>query len=154
MKLVISMQRDKDYLKLTTVLFRTMQHVESVIKQDIQSYQLNTSEFGTLELLYNRGSQPMQSIASRLLMANSSMTYTIDKLESKKLILRKQDETDRRVMMVELTLEGKNFFEVIFKHHVEALTEMYGHLSDDELKILIQTLKKVGYKAKEIQGGK
>ncbi|HAX03127.1 MAG TPA: MarR family transcriptional regulator [Acholeplasmataceae bacterium] len=154
MKLVNKMQRDKDFLKLTTVLFRTMQHVEAVIKQDIQSYQLNTSEFGALELLYNRGAQPMQSIASRTLMANSSMTYVIDKLESRKLIYRKQDEKDKRVMIVDLTDEGRTFFECIFEHHIIALKNLYGHLTDEELTLLIQTLKKVGYKAKELQGEK
>jgi MarR family 2-MHQ and catechol resistance regulon transcriptional repressor len=148
------MQREKDYLKLTTVLFRTMQHVESVIKKDIQSYQLNTSEFGTLELLYHRGAQPMQSIASRLLMANSSMTYVIDKLEAKDMIQRRQDESDKRVIMVELTKAGHDFFEGIFKHHIEALSSMYGHLTQEELLLLIQTLKKVGYRAKELQGEK
>ena len=86
MKLVNDMKHKDEYLKLTTVLFRTMQNVESVIRSDIQSYQLNTSEFGTLELLYHRGAQPMQSMASRLLMANSSMTYVIDKLKKEDLL--------------------------------------------------------------------
>lgn len=147
------MQHKEDYLKLTTVLFRTMQNVEAVIKNDILSYQLNTSEFGTLELLYNRGRQPMQSMASRLLMANSSMTYVIDKLEKKEMIVRKQDEIDKRIVMVELTEKGRNFFDSIFPHHVETLKKIYHDLNEEELKFLIKTLKKVGFKAKELHGG-
>ncbi|HOI85673.1 MAG TPA: MarR family transcriptional regulator [Acholeplasmataceae bacterium] len=147
------MKHKKEYLKLTTVLFRTMQHVESVIKKDIQSYDLNTTEFGALELLYNRGAQPMQSMASRLLMANSSMTYVIDKLESKNMIYRTQDNVDKRVMMVDLTPEGRAFFDGIFPNHVMKLAEMYQQLSEDELRLLIEMLKKVGYQAKELQGG-
>lgn len=147
------MQHKEDYLKLTTVLFRTMQNVEAVIKNDILSYQLNTSEFGTLELLYNRGPQPMQSMASRLLMANSSMTYVIDKLEKKEMIVRKQDEIDKRIVMVELTEKGRNFFDSIFPHHVETLKKIYHDLNEEELKFLIKTLKKVGFKAKELHGG-
>lgn len=153
MKLVKSMQHKEDYLKLTTVLFRTMQNVETVIKNDILSYQLNTSEFGTLELLYNRGPQPMQSMASRLLMANSSMTYVIDKLEKKEMIVRRQDEDDKRIVMVELTEKGKAFFDAIFPNHVETLKKIYQELTEEELKFLIKTLKKVGFKAKEIHGG-
>ncbi len=154
MKLVNDMKHKDEYLKLTTVLFRTMQNVESVIRSDIQSYQLNTSEFGTLELLYHRGAQPMQSMASRLLMANSSMTYVIDKLEKRGFIVRKQDKIDKRMIKVELTSDGTLFFESIFPHHVETLKNIYADLNEDELKILIETLKKVGYKAKEFQGGK
>ncbi len=145
------MNNEKSLLKLTTVLFRAMQNVDKVIKKDILSYKLNTSEFGTLELLYNRGVQPMQSIASRLLMANSSMTYVIDRLEEKQMIRRFQDENDKRMMMVDLTPKGRAFFDQIFPKHVETLRIMYQDLSDEELLILIELLKKVGYKAKEIK---
>lgn len=147
------MKHKKEYLKLTTVLFRTMQHVESVIKKDIQSYHLNTTEFGALELLYNRGAQPMQSMASRLLMANSSMTYVIDRLEAKNMIYRTQDPDDKRIIMVDLTEQGRLFFDSIFPHHVQTLANMYQQLSEDELRLLIDMLKKVGYQAKELQGG-
>lgn len=146
------MNHEKEYLKLTTVLFKTIQNVESVIKCDIQSHQLNTSEFSALELLFNRGPQPMQTIASRMLMANSSMTYVMDKLEQKGLIRRSQQQLDKRVMMVELTEVGTSFFSNIFPKHVQTLSKMYEHLSEEELVQLIETLKKVGYRAKEILG--
>lgn len=144
------MSREKDYLKLTTVLFRAMQSVENVIKKDILSYNLNTSEFGTLELLYNRGKQPMQSIASRMLMANSSMTYVMDKLEQRQMILRTPGEEDKRVMMVELTEEGKTFFKSIFEHHVDTLASVFEVLDEEELPKMIELLKKVGYHAKTV----
>lgn len=141
------MSREKNNLKLTTVLFRSMQNVSTVIKQDITSYELNTSEFGTLELLYNRGAQPIQSVANRMLMANSSMTYVIDKLEQKGLITRTMDEIDKRVTMVDLTDAGRTFFDGIFPHHKETLSKMYQDLTDEDIENLIELLKKVGYQA-------
>jgi len=146
------MEHDKNDLKLTTVLFRTMQNVTAVIQKDIQSYQLNTSEFGTLELLYNRGRQPIQSIASRLLMANSSMTYVIDKLENRGFITRTADVIDKRMTMIDLTREGKAFFDSIFPKHKETLRSIYQDLSDDELTQVIELLKKIGYRAMHING--
>ena len=148
------MSYDKEYLKLTTVLFRAMQNVETVIKNDISSYQLNTSEFGVLELLYNRGKQPIQSIANRLLMANSSMTYVIDKLEQKKMISRTTDAVDRRSTMIDLTDEGKQFFSSIFPNHIQTLGEIYKCLSVEELNALIESLKKIGYQAMDMNGVK
>jgi MarR family transcriptional regulator, 2-MHQ and catechol-resistance regulon repressor len=148
------MNNEKEHLKLTTVLFRAMQNVEAVIRNDISSYQLNTSEFGVLELLYNRGKQPIQSIANRLLMANSSMTYVIDKLEQKKMISRTTDEVDRRSTMIDLTLEGQQFFNSIFPNHVHTLSEIYKCLSKEELTNLIESLKKIGYQAMDMNGAK
>ncbi|MDO9628797.1 MAG: MarR family transcriptional regulator [Acholeplasmataceae bacterium] len=148
------MSHDKEYLKLTTVLFRAMQNVETVIKNDISSYQLNTSEFGVLELLYNRGKQPIQSIANRMLMANSSMTYVIDKLEQKNMISRTQDDIDKRITMIDLTMEGHHFFKGIFPNHVKTLGNIYQCLSPEELNELIESLKKIGYHAMEMNGVK
>lgn len=148
------MSYDKEYLKLTTVLFRSMQNIETVIKNDISSYQLNTSEFGVLELLFNRGKQPIQSIANRMLMANSSMTYVIDKLEDKNMISRTQDEVDKRITMIDLTKKGHQFFNSIFPNHVQTLKNIYQCLSEDELKVLIESLKKIGYQAMEMIGAK
>ena len=149
-----NMSRKKNNLKLTTVLFRSMQNVSAVIKKDITSYDLNTSEFGTLELLYNRGAQPIQSVASRMLMANSSMTYVIDKLEQKGFLKRTIDEVDKRVIMVDLTEEGRQFFDGIFPHHEKTLSDMYQDLSDEEIIHLIDLLKKVGYQAMGMKGSK
>lgn len=141
------MNDEKDILKLTTVLFRTMNNVEAVIKKDIKGYQLNATEFGTLELLFNRGKQPIQSICNRLLMANSSMTYTIDKLEERGFLTRVSDEQDRRNTLIDLSPQGKVFFDSIFPHHVETLQAMYQNLTQEEIKTLIESLKKIGYEA-------
>lgn len=148
------MKNKESYLKLTTVLLRTNQHVTDVIKNDIIYYDLNTTEFGTLEVLYHKGKQPIQSVGEKMLMANSSMTYVVDKLVKRGFISKVQDEKDRRNTLIDLTNEGKDFFESIFDHHVETLTQIYDILSPNETDELIKLLKKVGYRAKEIQGGK
>jgi MarR family transcriptional regulator, 2-MHQ and catechol-resistance regulon repressor len=144
------MEQNSLYLKLTTVIFKTMQHMEKVIQDDIKSYGLNTTEFGALELLYNRGRQPMQSISNRMLMPSSSLTYVIDKLESRKFITREISPKDKRVTMIELTKEGISFFDQIFPSHIEKLKVIYSKLSEEELKLLIDSIKKVGYQAMEI----
>jgi MarR family transcriptional regulator, 2-MHQ and catechol-resistance regulon repressor len=148
------MKKQENYLKLTTVLLRTNQHVTEVIKNDIISYELNTTEFGAMEVLYHKGKQPIQSVGEKMLMANSSMTYVVDKLVKRGFISKERDENDRRNTLIDLTLEGKDFFMTIFSHHVETLTEIYDILTPNETDELIKLLKKVGYHAKEIQGGK
>lgn len=148
------MKENKELLKLTTVLFRTMQNVESVLRKDIQSYNLNTSEFGTIEHLYHKGRQPIQNVCNRMLMANSSMTYVIDKLERRGFVTRQQDEKDKRNTMIDLTESGKIFFEGVFPSHVSTLNHIYQALEPEEVTQLIHSLKKIGYQAMEINGGK
>ncbi|MFA6692950.1 MAG: MarR family transcriptional regulator, partial [Acholeplasmataceae bacterium] len=104
-------------LKLTAVLFRAMQHIERNIASDIESNNLNTTEFGTLEMLYHKGPRAIQMISKRLLMANSSMTYTIDKLEKKGFVKRTKDQNDRRNTEIALTNLGREYIEFILPKH-------------------------------------
>lgn len=146
------MREDQDYLKLTTILFRAMQNVEHVLKKDIQTYDLNPTEFGTLELLYHKGKQPIQAICDRLLMANSSLTYVVNQLEKKEFIKRVSNKKDKRMTLIELTLKGKDFFESIFETHVVTIKEIFSSLEDHEVVPLMAMLKKIGYKAFEMNG--
>jgi MarR family 2-MHQ and catechol resistance regulon transcriptional repressor len=148
------MKENKEFLKLTTVLFRTMQNVESVLRKDVQTYNLNPTEFGTLEHLYHKGKQPIQNVCDRMLMANSSMTYVVDKLEHRGFVMRQQDEKDKRNTIIDLTESGKIFFEGIFPSHVATLNHIYQALEPEEVTQLIHSLKKIGYQAMALNGGK
>ncbi len=52
----------------------------------------------------------MQNIGQKLLLANSSMTYVIEKLHQKDYVKRVHDPKDRRTIYIYLTLNGKSFF--------------------------------------------
>lgn len=133
-----------EQLKAVTVMIRANQSLQEVLKLDIESYGLNTTEFGTLEYLYHKGNQPIQKICRKLLMANSSMTYVIDKLEEKGLVRRVQDPNDRRSTVVELTDKGLSLITTIFPQHEERVKEIFSVLTDEELNQLLELLKKVG----------
>lgn len=140
-------------LKLTAVLFRAMQHIERNIASDIESNNLNTTEFGTLEMLYHKGPRTIQLISKRLLLANSSMTYTLDKLEKKGYVRRIKDDKDRRNTEISLTDLGKDYIESILPNHCESLRHLYQILSSEEKELLITLMKKLGYYAEKVKEG-
>jgi MarR family 2-MHQ and catechol resistance regulon transcriptional repressor len=77
-------------------------------KQDIKRYKLNPTEFAVLELLYNKGTQPIQKIGDRILLASGSITYVVDKLEEKEYLIRKPCAKDGRVTYAKLKKKGKD----------------------------------------------
>src|SRR5690625_1035463 len=85
-------------LKLFVVMNRAMESIRKQAAQDIRSYGLNLSEFAVLELLFHKGAQPIQVIGKKVLLASSSITYVIDKLEEKEYIVRESCPKDRRVI--------------------------------------------------------
>ena len=143
------MNKSARSLKLTTVMFRAFSQVQHAIAKDIEGYGLNTSEFGTLDVLYHKGPLPIQEVGKRILMANSSMTYVVDKLDGRGFVSREKLERDRRSVMLRLTDEGRIFFETIFETHKETLDMLYGGLSEAEKEMLTEHLKTIGYKAME-----
>ena len=137
-------------LKAIAVLLRASKSVEKVLKTDIDSYGLNTSEFGVLEFLFHKGPQPMNNLCSKLLMANSSMTYVVDNLIKRNYVIKYIDEADKRSNYVMLTKEGEEFINSIFPAHEKSIEEIFSVLSDSELMGLVESLKKIGYHTEKI----
>ncbi|WP_404451786.1 MarR family transcriptional regulator [Virgibacillus necropolis] len=137
-------------LKLFVVLSRALQAIEKQSVANIKSHGLNLTEFAVLELLFNKGEQPIQKIRHKVLLASSSITYVVDKLEERKYIERKACPTDRRVTFAALTPKGKELMDEIFPQHREALNEILGGLDSDEKKATIEQLKKLGLYAQRL----
>ncbi len=92
--------------------------------KDMQRHGLSATEFAVLELLYHKGRTPLQRIGEQILLTSGSITYTVDKLEGKKLLRRVPCEDDRRVTFAELTPAGKELFDRIFPEHAKRSLEL------------------------------
>jgi MarR family transcriptional regulator, 2-MHQ and catechol-resistance regulon repressor len=138
---------DKDHdlsLKLFVVLNRVLQSIEKMAIKEINSQGLNLTEFGVLELLYHKGDQPIQKIGQKILLASSSITYVVDKLEEKKYLKRRGCPTDRRVTYASITDKGKELMDEIFPKYKVSLHEIMGGLDSNEKRSTIEQLKKLG----------
>jgi MarR family 2-MHQ and catechol resistance regulon transcriptional repressor len=105
---------------------------------------INETEFLVLFALDANGPLTIQDIGQKISMTSGTMTYVIDKLEKKNYIKRVRSSEDRRRIYIELTEEGKVFWDDTIKMHTQHLKEFFGHVSEDEMKLLIKLMKKVG----------
>lgn len=131
-------------LKLFIVLSRAYRAVNENVNKLIQTYGVNPTEFAVLELLYHKGDQPLQQIGEKILLASGSITYVVDKLEQKGLLIRVACPNDRRVTYAQISDEGKRFIEKVFPNHEQKIHEIMTNLSCDEKTTMIQLLKKLG----------
>ncbi|WP_035665590.1 MarR family winged helix-turn-helix transcriptional regulator [Halalkalibacter akibai] len=146
----MSINNQDQSLKLFVVMSRAMQSIMKRVEEDIKSYGLNPTEFAVLELLYSKGDQPIQKIGEKVLLASSSITYVVDKLEKKQLIMRRPCPKDRRVTYAAITDEGTSLMADIFPKHREAIVEIFGGLDGKEKDEMIVQLKKLGFHAEEL----
>lgn len=139
----------EESLKFFIVLSRAHRAINDQVNKQISTFNLNPTEFAVLELLYHKGEQPLQQIGGKILLASGSITYVVDKLEKKELLIRKACDKDRRVTYAQITHKGKELIEEIFPSHQEKINEIVSILSDEEKELVTNLLKKVGFHARD-----
>ncbi len=143
MKVGDEMDRTKSSMNAFIGLNRTLDYLEKIVREDVKQYGLNITEFAVLELLYNKGDQPIQRIRERVLIASSSISYVVDKLEEKGCVTRIRNQQDKRIINASLTQQGRHIMDEIFPKHAETIQSTFSILTDEELQTLQNTLKKL-----------
>jgi MarR family 2-MHQ and catechol resistance regulon transcriptional repressor len=146
-------QLDEDQaasLKLFVVLSKAYKVMMDQAVKDMKGYDLSASEFTTLEVLYTKGTIPLQQIGEKILVTSGSITYNIDKLEKKGLLKRVRCEEDRRVIFAEITPAGSDLFDLIFPEHAAKIHSFMKSFTLDEKQEAIAWLKRLG---KGAEGG-
>jgi MarR family transcriptional regulator, 2-MHQ and catechol-resistance regulon repressor len=141
-------QRDPS-LELFIVLSRAYAWVNAHAVRDIRRTGLNPTEFGILEVLYHLGPLPLQQIGEKILISSGNITYVVDKLEQKQLLVRKPSVHDRRVIFAELTPQGQALLADFFPQHTQAIRTAVSGLSPEEQMQAVQLLRKLGLAAQE-----
>jgi MarR family 2-MHQ and catechol resistance regulon transcriptional repressor len=145
------MNKELEDLKLFIVLSRAFRAINDIANKSIATFKLNPTEFAVLELLFHKGEIPLQQIGSKILIASGSITYVVDKLEKKELLIRKHCAKDRRVIYAVLTEKGRELMRDIFPKHKKVMLEAIAGLDNNEQEELIILLKKLGYYAVNIK---
>ena len=129
-------------LKLVIAMARTYDSLFSQMEKNFKEFGLNISEFGVLEMLYHKGDQPVQKVAEKVLVTSGTITYVINKLEKKDLVIRRKCNKDKRVYYVSLTEKGKEFIANIFPKHKDFLNDLFKDLSEESFWELLENLIK------------
>jgi len=127
-------------LKIVIAMARTYDDLFFQIEKSLEEYKLNISEFGVLEMLYHKGDQPVQKIADKILVTSGTITYVINKLEKKDLVIRRKCNKDKRIYYVSLTEKGRDYIAHIFPKHKEFLNNLFKDLSEEDKRELVENL--------------
>lgn len=120
--------------------------ISNELQQVFSQYELNLGEFDVLATLLRSGKPYAlmpNNLFKSLMLSSGAMTNRIDRLESKKLVVRRPDSTDRRSIIVSLTPEGLDLINIVISHHVNKGSELLSGLSKDEQETIAGLLKKL-----------
>jgi len=137
-------------LKLFIVLERAAVAVERQLKSQADLHGLTWTEFEILEAIYHKGPLLLGDIQKKILLTSGGVTYTVDRLAEKGLVIRKECETDRRARYAALTPKGTALIASIFAPMAEHIEQMMCVLNAREQEVATELLRRVGLAAAEM----
>ena len=82
-------------------------------QETLAPWDINPSQFRALRVLSHHGAKRLSDLSGRLHIAPRSATEVVDALESRGLVERRPDPSDRRATLVELTAHGTSVLDAI-----------------------------------------
>lgn len=134
---------DAKGVRVFTAVWRAYRVLLARSEESKKATGLCDSDFRVLELLLQKGSQPVNVLGAEIDLTTGSITTAIDRLEARWLVVRKLDPGDRRVRMVELTSRGRRVIERASAEHTDKMEEALGVLSPQERTALLKLLDKI-----------
>jgi DNA-binding MarR family transcriptional regulator len=101
------------------------------------------SQIGILVLIGHLGVQNTKELAARLEMTPSAVTQLVDALVQDKLLSRREDRADRRVVWLALTAKGRKKLTIFKKQRQKFLAAALRPLGEAHLRQLVSIQNKI-----------
>ncbi len=125
-------------------LLRTAETLWNGSRVFFARWELSPSQFNILNVLLDTPAGRTQVDLSReLLMHRSNVTGLVDRLERRKLVLRRPLPGDRRAYLVALTPAGKRLVAQILPHYYQAADQVWGGFPTTDLPPLMDALQRI-----------
>ncbi|HEX9887112.1 MAG TPA: MarR family transcriptional regulator [Longimicrobiales bacterium] len=139
-------------LRLWIALARCYATFSRAVGAKICEYDLTAPQFGVLEALHHLGPLSLGELAGKLLVTGGNVTYVMDRLEERGLVVRERSPEDRRVVEAKLTDAGRELITEVFPGHTDFIKDLVGHLEPTDQEELRRLLKVLGRGAAEKSG--
>ena len=139
------MLKYKELLDTVITLTQVNSYFTKVLNEHISEFGLNLTDFSVLDLLFQKGEQTTQKIGEKILVTSGSITYILNKLEKMGLICRNKSETDKRIILIRLTDEGRKAIFEILPLQIEKINEIFSNFTKEDLVSLNHLMKKFNF---------
>jgi len=114
------------------------------------SEEVTITQYRTLVVLASRGPQSLAGLAELVGVTPATATRMCDRLVKKGLLARREQETDRRQLRVELTKAGSKLVKSVTKHRRREIERIVSEIPLNEQMVLVQALSRFGSAAGEV----
>ena len=109
----------------------------------LKTGEITLPQFWALNYLYSNKKAKMGELARYLNITRPAITGLVDRLIIQELVDRKDDESDRRIVWIELTEKGRDIIHSIRGKKVKILTQVFSKVSYNDRGRYIDILEQV-----------
>jgi MarR family transcriptional regulator, organic hydroperoxide resistance regulator len=138
-----------DYTKLAQDFMEVMNQLRKRKTQKHLNDSMQGEHFILFYVSHHQGDSIPSEISNEMGISTARIAAALNNLESKGMITRTIDVTDRRRILIKLTDAGQKHVEQHHKMIMEITTNMLKYLGEDDAKDLIRIMKKLAEKSPE-----
>jgi len=138
----LSQNREQLMEELSTNVFAMFRTLRNDIGKIFGGY-IPWNEFIVLRILNRTNKEMVSRVANELNVSNSHITAVTEKLINKGFVTRSRSTSDRRVVYLEITEQGKDLVAKMEGAKKQYLQERFSTLSEEEMNIMISISKKL-----------
>lgn len=136
----MSQNREQLMEELSTNVFAMFRTLRNDIGKIFGGY-IPWNEFIVLRILNRTNKEMVSRVANELNVSNSHITAVTEKLINKGFVTRSRSTSDRRVVYLEITEQGKDLVAKMEDAKKQYLQERFSTLSEDEMNVMISISK-------------
>ena len=137
-------EADQSSLECVQILQRTEGLLAGRLNTRFRPYGLSSATFNVLVVLLGAGgSLSPCEIGEQLLVTRGTVTGLLDSLERQRLVQRLPHPKDRRMLLIELTDEGRALLDRLLPEHHRGISDLLACLSESEKAAFTEVLGKI-----------
>ena len=116
---------------------------DRIIDRHMEPYGITAAQFKVLIIMAQFDVDTPAELCRHQSVDSGSMTRMLDRLEQKNLLMRQRSEADRRQVRLVLTVDGQALADQLPEIGANAMNQLAGAITAQELQQLEQILKKI-----------
>ena len=121
-------------------IMRNFRHSGLGMMTDVE---VSYSQILVMYALLETGQATMSELSRWLKISRGVTTRTVDRLVEKGMVKRQRDRADRRVVLVSLSKEGRDFAEKMISVHLENMDKVFQSVGKEKRESFLELLAQV-----------
>ncbi|HZR57778.1 MAG TPA: MarR family transcriptional regulator [Terriglobales bacterium] len=128
--------------QVSLALMKAADKVQGEVAEMLKEYGLSPTQYNALRILRGAGTEGLtcSEIGERMINRDPDITRLLARLEGRRLVIRRRERKDRRVVMTSITAAGLDLLRSIDEPIMEFHHHLLGHMGETKLKSLIRLL--------------